>query len=63
MVSIRCVESWQVGYDFENWPSDARIDCSFLIAMGMADFLKVKNKMLDIFEEELEDARSFDSLE
>jgi len=31
--------------------------------MGMADFLKVKNKMLDIFEEELEDARSFDNLE
>jgi hypothetical protein len=30
--------------------------------MGMADFLKVKNKMLDSFEEELENARSYDSL-
>jgi len=30
--------------------------------MGMADFLKVKNKMLDSFEEELENVRSYDSL-
>jgi hypothetical protein len=30
--------------------------------MGMTKILEVKDKMLDNFEEEFEDARSFDSL-
>jgi hypothetical protein len=46
-----------------NWAIDARIVYFFLVTMGMAKILKVENKMLDNFEEELEDVGYFDSLE
>jgi hypothetical protein len=54
-MSVKCVKSRQIGYDFENWPSDVKTDYSSLTAMGMVEFLKVKDKMLDNFEKELED--------
>jgi len=46
-----------------NWAIDARIVYFFLVTMGMANFLKVEDKMLDNFEEELEDSGYFDNLE
>jgi hypothetical protein len=47
----------------KNWPSNARTNCPSLATMKMVDFLKVKDKMLDNFEEELKDFGYFDSLE
>jgi hypothetical protein len=44
------------------WPSDARTNCFSLVAMGMGKILKVEKKMLDDFEEELQECRYFDSL-
>ncbi len=46
-----------------NWPNDARTNYFFLATIGMTNFLKAENNLLDNFEEELEDARYFDSLE
>jgi hypothetical protein len=43
-------------------PSGARTDCFPFVAMGMAKNLKTENKMLDDFEEELEECRYFDRL-
>lgn len=45
----------------KNWPNDARTNCSSLVVMGMVEFLKVEDKMLDDFEKELEDFGYFDS--
>jgi hypothetical protein len=47
----------------KNWASDARTNYLSPATMRMAKFLKVKNKMLDNFEEKLEDVGYFDSLE
>jgi hypothetical protein len=49
----------------KNWLSNARTNSPSLgtICMKMVEFLKVKDKMLDNFEEELEDFGYFDSLE
>jgi hypothetical protein len=40
----------------KNWPSDATTIYASLTTMKMAIFLKVENRMLDNFEEELDDA-------
>ncbi len=49
------VESWQTNYDFEKLAIDATTNYVSLTTMRMANFLKVEDKMLDNFEEELED--------
>ncbi len=38
-----------------NWPNDAWTGYCFLVTMGMTIFLKTEDKLLDNFEEELED--------
>jgi hypothetical protein len=45
----------------KNWPSGVRTNCPSFATMRMVEFLKTKNKMLDNFEEELEDVGYFDS--
>jgi hypothetical protein len=47
----------------KNWPSDVRTNYPSPTTMRMVEFLKVKNKMLDNFKEELDDVGYFDSLE
>jgi len=45
-----------------NPQNDARTGYFFLATMEMTNFLKAEDKMLDNFEEELQDVGYFDSL-
>jgi hypothetical protein len=45
-----------------NWPNDAKTNFFFSCYHGDDKFFEVKYKMLDNFEEGLEDAGYFDSL-
>jgi hypothetical protein len=60
---VGCAKYWQAGYDFEELAKWCEDQLPFSCYHEMVEFLKTKDKMLDNFEEELEDVGYFDSLE